>query len=137
MIVRFNKVALMDSVNHKTPAIGVEGDLGVSVGKVSEVDKIVGDARRKVEAGGDGVGVSGSNSGRGHDSKLEDGTTGSEKQSMQKVIEEDPSLVEGDMSNELASEAKLEPSPDLSPQPGTDTESPKQVPVARRPSSEQ
>jgi len=83
------------------------------------------------------MGVSGSNSGRGHDSKLEDGQIGSEKQSMQKVVEEEPSLVEGEMSNELAPEAKMESSPNLDPRPGTETGSPKHVPDPRRPSLEQ
>ncbi|KAI9745155.1 MAG: Protein phosphatase 2C 1 [Claussenomyces sp. TS43310] len=130
MIVRFNQLALMDSYNNKTAAIGVEGDLGPEIGKVSEVEKIVGDAKRKVEAGGDGVGVSGSNSGKGHDSKLDDGAGGGDHKSMEKVVEEEPSLVEGDISNELANGA-------TGACDETDAESPKHIPIATGPPLEQ
>lgn len=66
MIVRLNKSALQETASSKP--IGVEGDKGHSTSKVSEVEKIVADAKRKVEEGGaPAVGVSGSNSGKGHD----------------------------------------------------------------------
>lgn len=66
MIVRLNKTALQESATSKP--IGVEGDKGHTAGKISEVEKIVADAKRKVEEGGaPGLGVSGSNSGKGHD----------------------------------------------------------------------
>lgn len=66
MIVRLHKTALQETATSKP--IGVEGDKGHTTGKVSEVEKIVADAKRKVEEGGvPGVGVSGSNSGKGHD----------------------------------------------------------------------
>ncbi len=84
MIVRLNKVALADVVtNHESEARGVEGDpIGWGGGNVegppeaqknsegprmSEADMIVAEARRKVEDGGDSSGISGSNSGKGHD----------------------------------------------------------------------
>lgn len=96
MIVRLNKTTNAD--NRLNP-IGVEGDHSAS-GKISEVDKIVGDARRKVhEDGVPGVGVSGSNSGKGHDPKLEDDDS-NKRISMERVVEEEPGLVEGD-SHEL------------------------------------
>jgi len=92
MIVRLNKVALMDTLNNaSSSAIGVEGDPTSGSGRISEVDKIVGDARRKVQEDGiPGVGISGSNSGKGHDPQSE------ERVSMERVVEEEPSLVEGD-----------------------------------------
>lgn len=104
MIVRFNKIALIDTHTNKTAAIGVEGDIGPSTGKISEVDKIVATAKRKVEAGGDGMGVSGSNSGKGHDPIASDGQQ-SERKSMEKVVEEEPGLVDGEATNELADRA--------------------------------
>jgi protein phosphatase PTC1 len=94
MIVRFNKSALQTATKEPSSAIGVEGDPTCVPGKISEVDKIVGDAKRKVaEDGIPGVGVSGSNSGKGHDPKLVDER---ERVSMEKVVEEEPGLVEGD-----------------------------------------
>jgi protein phosphatase PTC1 len=92
MIVRFNKSALVTATKEPLSAIGVEGDPNWIPGKISEADKIVGDAKRKVaEEGVPGVGVSGSNSGKGHDPKPVD-----ERISMEKVVEEEPGLVEGD-----------------------------------------
>jgi len=71
MIVRFNKSALQTATKDSSAAIGVEGDPTSIPGKISEVEKIVGDAKRKVsEDGVPGVGVSGSNSGKGHDPKV-------------------------------------------------------------------
>lgn len=68
MVVRFDKSALLATTKEPSSAIGVEGDPLSHPGKISEVDKIVGDAKRKVAADGvPGVGVSGSNSGKGHD----------------------------------------------------------------------
>ncbi len=99
MIVRFNKTALMDTYNNKSDAIGVEGDPSSVPGKMSEVDKIIGEARRKVQEDGvPGVGVSGSNSGKGHDPAGPH--VGDEdvfkRVNMEKVVEEEPGLVEGD-----------------------------------------
>ena len=99
MIVRFNKSALLTATKESSSAIGVEGDPTCVPGKISEVDKIVGDAKRKVaEDGVPGVGVSGSNSGKGHDPKMAEERA--ERVSMEKVVEEEPGLVEGD-SNEV------------------------------------
>lgn len=104
MIVRFNKSALQTATKDSSAAIGVEGDLLTSgTGKISEVEKIVGDAKRKVsEEGVPGVGVSGSNSGKGFDPKL--AVVGAEDKErnlenvelMEKVVEEEPGLVEGE-----------------------------------------
>ena len=96
MIVRFDKSALMDAYNNKLDAIGVEGDPSSVPGKMSEVDKILGDAKRKVQEDGvPGVGVSGSNSGKGHDPVAHDEDV-FKRVSMEKVVEEEPGLVEGD-----------------------------------------
>jgi len=101
MIVRFNKAALLTTTKEPASAIGVEGDPNSVPGKPSEVDKIVGDARRKVQEGGvPGVGVSGSNSGKGHDPKMPDEISADEnirqRMEMEKVVEEEPGLTEGD-----------------------------------------
>ncbi|ETS75508.1 hypothetical protein PFICI_12452 [Pestalotiopsis fici W106-1] len=65
MVVRFDKVALLET--QKDKAIGVESDVSESLGKVSEADKLVGITKQKIAGGEPAVGVSGSNSGRGHD----------------------------------------------------------------------
>ena len=93
MIVRLNKVALADRLGDlETGAIGVEGDPIGGPGTVSEADKIVAEARRKVDQEGAQVGVSGSNSGKGHELTLE--------AKVGKIVEEEPHLTEGD-SKEL------------------------------------
>lgn len=101
MIVRFNKAALLTTTKEPSSAIGVEGDPHSIPGKPSEVEKIVGDAKRKVQEDGvPGVGVSGSNSGKGHDPKLPDEVAAEDsikqRVEMEKVVEEEPQLVEGD-----------------------------------------
>jgi protein phosphatase PTC1 len=103
MIVRFNKSALMTATKEPASAIGVEGDPNSIAGKISEADKIVGEARRKVqEEGVPGIGVSGSNSGKGHELKMpkEEEEIG-RRRNMEKVVEEEPSLVQSDGSPEV------------------------------------
>jgi protein phosphatase PTC1 len=96
MIVRFNKSALQTATKDSSAAIGVEGDPTSIPGKISEVEKIVGDAKRKVsEDGVPGVGVSGSNSGKGHDPKVIE-ERNADVDLMEKVVEEEPGLVEGE-----------------------------------------
>lgn len=97
MLVRFNKSALMDTFNNQSSsAIGVEGDPIGGPGRLSEADKIVADARRKSEQDGvTGIGVSGSNSGKGHEPKKHEEEV-SKPKSMAKVVEEEPSLDEAD-----------------------------------------
>lgn len=104
MIVRLNRSAHLESINNK---LGVEGDLGSSTGKMSEVDKILEGAIRKVQEGGvPGVGISGSNSGKGHDPKASSESLDANKRvSMERVVEEEPSLTHGDATNEIAPEA--------------------------------
>jgi len=105
MVVRFDKTALLTTAKEPSSAIGVEGDPLSHPGKISEVEKIVGDAKRKVaEDGVPGIGVSGSNSGKGHDPQAIDDEASANV--MEKVIEEEPSLVEGD-SPELNQEPPI------------------------------
>lgn len=102
MIVRLNKTALLTTAKEPSSAIGVEGDPSSLPGQISEAEKIVGDAKRKVQEDGvPGVGVSGSNSGKGHDPKQQpDKQSESDEEvkrvSMERVVEEEPGLVEGD-----------------------------------------
>jgi protein phosphatase PTC1 len=103
MIVRFNKSALMTATKEPSSAIGVEGDPNSIAGKVSEADKLVGEARRKAqEEGVPAIGVSGSNSGKGHDPKMprDDDETGRRK-NMEKV-EEEPAFIQADGSPEMS-----------------------------------
>lgn len=110
MIVRLNRNAHLDSISNK---VGVEGDPGSSTSKISEVDKILEEAKRKVQEGGvPGVGVSGSNSGKGHDPKASSESLDANKRiNMERVVEEEPSLTHGDASNEIAPEAGVGVSP--------------------------
>ncbi|KAH6724342.1 phosphatase 2C-like domain-containing protein [Leptodontidium sp. MPI-SDFR-AT-0119] len=98
MIVRFNKSALLATTKEPSSAIGVEGDPNSVSGKMSETEKIVSEAKRKVQEDGvPGIGISGSNSGKGHDPVAipePDDTT--KRMNMEKVVEEEPGLVEGD-----------------------------------------
>lgn len=64
MVVRLEKEALVQTQNSKD--LGVESEKGTA--KVSEVDKLVGETKAKIADGSaPAVGVSPSNSGRGHD----------------------------------------------------------------------
>ena len=112
MIVRLNKQALQATTKEPGSAIGVEGDPSCIPGKISEVEKIVAEAKRKVqEEGVPGVGISGSNSGKGHDPKLSDEEE-SKGISMERVVEEEPSLVEGDPP-EMNPEGAIAASPEI------------------------
>ena len=68
MIVRFDKSGLLESQNNKDNPIGVEGDPNTTSAKPSEADKLVGGAKQKIAEGAlPAIGVSATNSGRGHD----------------------------------------------------------------------
>lgn len=104
MMVRLDRSALTDTTENPASAIGVEGDRNSSgVNKVSEVDKILGTAKKVMQDGHEVSGVSGSNSGKGHDPVLKSEVigTGASIEQMERVVEEDPSLVEGDDANEM------------------------------------
>jgi protein phosphatase PTC1 len=67
MIVKLDKDALLETQSQKE-LIGVEGDQAASAGRPSEVESIVSSTRQKIAEGGTpAVGISASNSGRGHD----------------------------------------------------------------------
>lgn len=67
MIVRFNKDALVESQANRGSRLGVEGDRVPVGSRISETEKIVSAAKKQIADGGPAVGVSASNSGRGHD----------------------------------------------------------------------
>ncbi|KAF7904634.1 hypothetical protein EAF00_001968 [Botryotinia globosa] len=101
MIVRFNRPLLVATAKDSHAAIGVEGDGNMGFGTLSEADKIVSESQQKVKDGASNLGVSGSNSGAGHDPKLDgavedDGDE--EKPRMESVVEEEPQPIEGDSS---------------------------------------
>ncbi|KFY00484.1 hypothetical protein O988_03286 [Pseudogymnoascus sp. VKM F-3808] len=103
MIVRLDKTALLDTVNnHVSSAIGVEGDPIGGPGRLSEADKIVADAKRKAkEDGVPAVGVSGSNSGRGHEARKYDEESAPKNAGMEKVVEEESVKESGMRGGEL------------------------------------
>lgn len=107
MIVRFDKQALLESQNNKDNAIGVEGDSGTGLGKVSEAEKIVSSTRQKIAEGGTpAVGVSASNSGRGHDSAA--ATTAGDDGDAAFI----PTMIDGPVEEEPGS---IDDSPEVTP----------------------
>ena len=92
MIVRFDKTALADT--QKGKALGVEGDsTDQGSGKVSEAEKIVCSTKQKIAEGGTpAVGVSASNSGRGHDPEPpnESGKPSEAPTTLDPTVEEEP-----------------------------------------------
>ncbi|CAD6506144.1 BgTH12-07074 [Blumeria graminis f. sp. triticale] len=72
MIVRLNKSAILNASKEPNSAIGVEGDPNSAPGEMSELEKIIGNAKKKAnETGVPGIGISGCNSGKGHESRVE------------------------------------------------------------------
>ncbi|KAK7737021.1 mgpp2cl-1, protein phosphatase 2C-like protein 1 [Cytospora paraplurivora] len=67
MVVRLNKDALLESQNNKDYRVGVEGDQAAAPGKIGEVDRIIGATKKQIADGGSTIGISASNSGKGHD----------------------------------------------------------------------
>lgn len=72
MIVRLDKQALLENQNNKDRAIGVEGDAGTGTASghtgISETEKILKSTQASIADGRSSpVGVSASNSGKGHD----------------------------------------------------------------------
>ena len=118
MVVRFEKEATIQSQNNRDR--GVESENGSA--KVSEVDKLVSETKQKIADGSaPAVGVSPSNSGRGHDPipvgeeefipTTLDGA----------VLEEEPSAISDEEEEEEEEEDKPEES-DKAKQPALDTE---------------
>lgn len=96
MIIRLDRQALLDHQNNKNSAIGVEGDPATVPGKVSEAEKIVGTTIAKIAEGGTpAVGISASNSGRGHiRAPQEDGDARFIPTLIEGVVEEEPSSID-------------------------------------------
>lgn len=101
MIVRLDKEALLQSQNQKD--VGVESDNGPKV--VSEADKIIKETKQKIADGSTpAVGVSPSNSGRGHDA-----VSVEEKEFVPTslggtVVEEEPAVISDEESQSPKSE---------------------------------
>lgn len=100
MIVRFDKQALLENQTNKDKAIGVEGDAATVPGKVSESEKILSATKAKIAEGASSpVGISASNSGKGHDpAPVGDGDLGFV-----------PTVIEGSVEEEPASTEQLPP----------------------------
>ena len=100
MIVRFDKTALLNSTKDSSTAIGVEGDAPPAhQSRISEADKIVAHAKRKAADGVPSIGVSGSNSGKGHEPQYSGGGAEADvvpraDMEMEKVVEEEPDVEE-------------------------------------------
>jgi len=96
MIVRFDKQALLEHQTNKEKAIGVEGDSATVSWKVSEAEKILHTTKAKIAEGGSSpVGVSASNSGKGHDPvPVEDGDKGFIPTVIEGPVEEEPASIE-------------------------------------------
>lgn len=112
MIVRFDKVALLEHQNNKDNPIGVEGDAVAAGGKVSEADKIVNSTKQKIAEGDTpAVGISASNSGRGHDPiPIDDGDTTTFKPTIiEGPVEEEPSSLEESDAPEVITDALPNP----------------------------
>jgi protein phosphatase PTC1 len=96
MVVRFDKHQLLE--NQSSTAIGVEGDASTSTsGKLTEAEKIVTATKQKIaEGAAPAVGISASNSGKGHDPvappTVEDGDkAGFTPTLIEGTVEEEPS----------------------------------------------
>jgi protein phosphatase PTC1 len=105
MVVRFDKEALVETQNNNDGLIGVEGDEAGSSAKPSEADKIVSDIKQKIAEGGTpAIGVSASNSGRGHDSvAVLSSDEAFKRTTIEGSVEEEPAFV---------SDESLETTPD-------------------------
>jgi protein phosphatase PTC1 len=94
MIIRFDKAALLDQ-NNKDRPIGVEGDSTGGTGKVTEAEKIVSSTKQRIAEGDvPAVGISASNSGRGHDPAPIDDTDTFKPTIIKESVEEEPASIE-------------------------------------------
>lgn len=113
MIVRFDKDALRESQNNRENPIGVEVDPASTGGKVSEAEKIVGVVRKQIAEGASAVGVSASNSGKGHDPIHPDNESGDSTftpTTLEGSLEEEPLEMDGEIEKESDKPA-TEPDP--------------------------
>ncbi|KAF9877950.1 protein phosphatase 2C [Colletotrichum karsti] len=112
MIVRLDKAALLESQNDKESSVGVERPPPSNAAKVSEAEKIVQDTKKKIADGGTpAIGVSASNSGRGHDpASIDNGDF--KPTTLDGTLEEEPGPIdENDDSPEVARDAPPAPLP--------------------------
>lgn len=117
MIVRLDKAALLENQHNKENPIGVEGDIVTASGKVSEAEKIVRSTKQKI-ADGDtpAVGISASNSGRGHDPiPIEDGDT-FKPTIIEGPVEEEPTSLDDSDAPEVTPDAIPNPSGLITPE---------------------
>ncbi|TQN69669.1 Protein phosphatase 2C-like protein 1 [Colletotrichum shisoi] len=104
MIVRLDKEALLESQNDKENAIGVERP-PANPAKVSEAEKIIRETKQKIaEGGAPAVGVSASNSGRGHDPASIDNSD-FKPTTLDGTLEEEPGPMDDGDSPEIAPDA--------------------------------
>ncbi|KAI1484225.1 PP2C-domain-containing protein [Daldinia eschscholtzii] len=106
MIVRFDKAALLEHQNNKDNPIGVEGDTSGAAGKISEADRIVNSTKQKIAEGDTpAIGISASNSGRGHDlAPIEDGDA-FKPTLIEGPVEEEPASIEDSDAPEVSTDA--------------------------------
>ncbi|KAB5558462.1 phosphatase 2C-like domain-containing protein [Coniochaeta sp. 2T2.1] len=108
MVVRFDKQQLLENQQNNT--IGVEGDAATSTGtgKVTEAEKIVTATRQKIaEGAAPAVGISASNSGKGHDPVAPANPASGDEASSNFT----PTMIEGPVEEEPASYDSPEATP--------------------------
>lgn len=110
MVVRFDKDQLLE--NQNSTAIGVEGDASTSTsGKLTEAEKIVTATKQKIaEGAAPAVGVSASNSGKGHDAVVP-----AEDDDDKASANFTPTTIEGPVEEEPSTYDSPEATPDLGP----------------------
>ncbi|KAL2271482.1 hypothetical protein VTJ83DRAFT_853 [Remersonia thermophila] len=130
MVIRFDREALLNMQNNKDRAIGVEGDNpspgGGESGRggISEAEKIVNAAKAKIAEGSEpAVGVSASNSGRGHDPPTPPPVSSSSVEEGEKAADFVPTVLEGPVEEEPASIEDGQPSQPSSSSAKTDVDS--------------
>ncbi|KAI1212337.1 PP2C-domain-containing protein [Annulohypoxylon truncatum] len=111
MIVRFDKTALIEHQTNKENPIGVEGDTTSAGGNVSEADRIVSSTKQKIAEGDSpAIGISASNSGRGHDLVPIDGGDSFKPTIIEGPVEEEPPSLEDSDAPEVTADAIPNPS---------------------------
>jgi len=112
MVVRFDKNQLLE--NQSSTAIGVEGDASTGStggGRLTEAEKIVTVTRQKIaEGAAPAVGISASNSGKGHDPVA---APGSQEQDSVASTGFTPTMIEGPVEEEPSSYDSPEATPNL------------------------
>lgn len=98
MIIRLDKEALVQSQSNQDAGI----ESGENSVKISEADKIINETKQKIADGSNpAMGVSPSNSGRGHDPiTIEDGTD-FVPTSLEEAVEEEPETIDAADSPEV------------------------------------